>query len=231
MPTRQLLPSARHALRCDRRFACILSTLIAAQGFAQQNQGQTSCGSCGPGYFASEAGQQQCEKCSAGRYSTSFGSDDCLTCWPGTWQPNQGATTCQPAEIGYSALNAIRAKCPARTIAPVSGLSVCQSCDSNAVASDDSVQCLCQKGFYLDDYTLQPSQSTADAPCVPCQTGLDCGNKGTRRSSLSVLPGYWRYPNNATVSIYACPLYEYCVGGIALGGQCFANRDGPLCAL
>ena len=105
-------------------------------------------------------------------------------------------------------------------------------------------QCLCQADYFFNASSLAGSRNAA---CARCGVGTDCRELGSARSTLPLVPGYWR-PSNESLDIRQCPdatagcafsddvgvcdsSTSGCIGGRDVDSLCAPGLSGPLCLL
>jgi predicted nucleic acid-binding Zn-ribbon protein len=85
--------------------------LPCPEGLYQQEEGQTQCTSCEPGYTLSSPGESTCVPCAPGSYRASTGGTKCTLCPVDTYQPNEGQSSCMQCSDGYASPSAGSTQC------------------------------------------------------------------------------------------------------------------------
>ena len=117
---------------------------------------------------------------------------------------------------GFEAAQCLR--CAAGEIS-VAGAILCTPCDAanGQTSNADNTECsFCLEDFFSDG-----------GACQACPHHATC-LEGTTKSTIDVLPGYWRNSIDTT-RIRPCLAAAVCGGGVDIEAQCLENHDGPLC--
>lgn len=69
-------------------------------------QGQTTCKTCGAGTYQDAVGQAGCKACAKGYYQPNIAERSCLACPQGDYSDQTGQTSCKVCPEGYTAVNA-----------------------------------------------------------------------------------------------------------------------------
>ena len=130
---------------------------------------------------------------------------------------------CIPGQISTSISDTCNF-CTFDQIAPRRQSSECKTCGDHATPHVTHSYCICDAGYYLDDFETSDSGMTT---CIKCPSGGDCSETGTVKSQVAPLRGYWR-ASTSHFTFHPCYFSFQCQGGYE--STCLRNFDGPLCS-
>ena len=176
------------------------SQLPCAEGFAQPEEGQTSCVACPSGRFQNVTGQTECHTCTASSFCPA-GSTAPFSCTNGF--SAAGAGSCSACSV-----------CPAGTKIVKNCTSeddqVCEACAAGRYSNiNNATACLgCPEGYFC------PKRSSSPIPCG--STALYCPAGSSVGASVS--DGNYSTPEDAPIGLRTgqapCPQGSKCVGGV-----------------
>ena len=152
-------------------------------GKYQNEEGKTSCKTCGLTETTYSNAASACVSCPTGTRASSNYIGTCGHCWYGEYQDQLGQTTCKT--------------CAAGQYSSQTGRSSCSSCDTGRYSGGGATECtVCQKGKYQD--------SGGQSSCKNCPAGRYQSQSSTSDSS---------YHNSVSDCNGACPMGRYSNAG------------------
>jgi hypothetical protein len=162
-----------------------------AAGKYQDNEGQTGCTDCQPGYVCRE-GAPAALPCPGGTYAEAMltSVDQCIACGPGTFCSvgSIEETPCARGTFNVNYSQTVCTKCPSGTFQKHEGQTECRECEP---------------GYYCIEGAATP---------IPCEGGTFGNGTGLKssRDCEPVAPGFWAPVGSSTPE--ACFSGFYCPG-------------------
>lgn len=116
---------------------------------AGEFESNSTCVPCAEGFFQDQPGQTSCIACPAGRVQPNTGGISCIDCAAGTYAGTEGQAQCTPCELGRAQPNTRSDSCeicPVGTYADSQGQVQCTPCGENMttaqMGSTSASQCI-----------------------------------------------------------------------------------------